>query len=197
MARAQHLFAKFTQNNVRLLLDQLTNPVHVHGAGPPALRHTLVAASGPLRGEDLPNPAVADIEPLGQLPQRPLAGRIRDQHLFPQIVTVRLGHSQQSHNKTATERIKSYTPEKNALERSIESALHLSQRARRDDRGDAAFGQVVQDGIGIVALVGEHGFRPSVAEQRKGLGAIVGLAAGKHEAERQAEFIGEQVDFRR
>ena len=56
---------------------------------------------------------------------------------------------------------------------------------------------MVEDGVGVVALVGEHGLRAAIAEQRDGLGAVIGLAAGQHEAERQPQRIGEQVDLGR
>ena len=84
-----------------------------------------------------------------------------------------------------------------AIKRPVEAALHLSHRAGRDDGSDAAFSQVVEDGIGIVALVGEHGLGFSVPEQRKGLGAIMRLAAGQDESEWQPEFIREQVNLGR
>ena len=84
-----------------------------------------------------------------------------------------------------------------AIERVIEAALHFSQGAGRDDGGDATLGQVVQDGVGVVALVGEHGFRFARAEQRDGLGAIMRLAAGQNESEWQPEFIREQVNLGR
>ena len=53
---------------------------------------------------------------------------------------------------------------------------------------------MVEDGVGVVALVGEHGLGAMIAEQRDGLGAVISLAAGQHEAERQSKRIGEQVD---
>jgi hypothetical protein len=83
------------------------------------------------------------------------------------------------------------------VERAVEATLYLSQGAGRDHCDNATLGQVVQDGIGVVALVGEHGFWFALAEQRDGLSAIVGLSAGEHEAERQAQFVGEQVDLGR
>ena len=84
-----------------------------------------------------------------------------------------------------------------AVEGPVEAALHLSHGAGRDYGGDAAFGQMVEDWIGVIALVGQHGLGLSVAEQRQGLGAIVGLATGEHEAEGQTKLVREQVDLGR
>jgi len=41
---------------------------------------------------------------------------------------------------------------------------------------------MIEDGVGVIALVGDDGFRAEIAEQRNGLGAVVGLAAGQNEA---------------
>lgn len=56
---------------------------------------------------------------------------------------------------------------------------------------------MIEDGVGIVALVGEHRLRAAIAEQCDGLGAVVGLAARQHEAQRQPQRVGEQVDLGR
>jgi hypothetical protein len=81
-----------------------------------------------------------------------------------------------------------------AIQRSIEASLHLAQAARREDGSDAAFSQRIQDGVGVVALVGEHRFRLQVAQQGQRPGSVVSLAAGQHKGERQAEFVGHQVN---
>ena len=83
------------------------------------------------------------------------------------------------------------------IEGFVEGSLHQAHAAGWNDGFDATLGEVVQDRVGVVALVREHGYGLSVAEQRQGLGAIVRLAAGKHEAERQAERVGEQVNLGR
>lgn len=54
-----------------------------------------------------------------------------------------------------------------AIEGAVEAALHFSHRAGRDDGADVVFSKMVQDGIGVVALVCEHGFGPPLAEQRE------------------------------
>ena len=82
-----------------------------------------------------------------------------------------------------------------AVEGAIEAALDGAMRARWDNGGDAALVQMREDRVGVIALVGDHGLGPTVAEQRDGLSAVIGLAAGQHEAERQAEGVGKQVDL--
>ncbi len=77
-----------------------------------------------------------------------------------------------------------------AVEGAVEASLYFSQAARRDDGFDTTLGQRVQDGIGVVALIGDHGFRPAVAQQRQRLGAVMCLATGGVEAERQPHLVG-------
>jgi hypothetical protein len=84
-----------------------------------------------------------------------------------------------------------------AVESAIEAALDFADGSGRDDGGDAALAEMVENWVGVVALVGEHRLRTMIAEQRDGLGAVVGLAARQHEAERQSQRIGEQVDLGR
>jgi hypothetical protein len=84
-----------------------------------------------------------------------------------------------------------------SVEGAVEATLDGAMRTWRDGGGDAAFAEMVEDGVGVVALVGEQRLRAVVAEQRDGLSAVVGLAAGQQEAERQAKRIGEQMDLGR
>jgi hypothetical protein len=84
-----------------------------------------------------------------------------------------------------------------AVESAIEAALDFADESGRDDGVDAAFAEMVEDGVGVVASVGEHGLRATLAKQVDGLGAVVGLAARQHEAERQPKRIGKQVDLGR
>jgi hypothetical protein len=84
-----------------------------------------------------------------------------------------------------------------AMEGAVEVALDLAHGTRRNDGLDAAFAEMAEDRVSIVALVGEHRFGPVVSEQRDGLRAIVGLTASQHEAEGQAKRIGEQMDLGR
>jgi hypothetical protein len=84
-----------------------------------------------------------------------------------------------------------------AVESAVEVALDFAQRSRRDDGSDAAFAKMAQNGVGVVALVGEYGLRAAFAEQRDSLSRVVGLASGQHEAKWQSKLIREQVDFGR
>lgn len=56
---------------------------------------------------------------------------------------------------------------------------------------------VVQDGLAIVTLVGEHPLGLSLAEQFDGLSAVVDLATGHEEVNRQPQFVGQQMDLGR
>ncbi len=66
-----------------------------------------------------------------------------------------------------------------AVKSTVEVALHLAQAARRDDGLDFVPGEMVEDGVGVIAFVGDHCLRPQFAEQWQGLGAVVGLAASQ------------------
>ena len=78
-----------------------------------------------------------------------------------------------------------------SIKGTVEATLDFAQRTWRDHSGDAALLEMVQDGIGVVALVGEDGLGPPVTEQWDGLRAVVSLASGQQEAEWESEFIGE------
>jgi hypothetical protein len=52
-------------------------------------------------------------------------------------------------------------------------------------------------GRAVISLVGENGFGLPLTQQVKGFGIIAGLSGRKSEADRQATFVGEQVDFSR
>lgn len=83
------------------------------------------------------------------------------------------------------------------VQRAVEGALLLAIAARRDDSGDATFGQMFDDGGAVIALVGQYGFGLPFAQQGKSLGAVMGLTGCQVEAERQAKFVGQQMDLGR
>jgi hypothetical protein len=56
---------------------------------------------------------------------------------------------------------------------------------------------VLNDGVGIVALVGKHGFSLVLAQQLDGLGAVIHLPARDKKVQGQTQFIGEQMNLRR
>ena len=80
---------------------------------------------------------------------------------------------------------------------SVAAELLLAHRAWRDDCLYSALGEMVQDRICVVALVGEHRLRASVSKKRDGMGTVVSMAAGQHEAEWQVKLAGQQVDLGR
>lgn len=64
--------------------------------------------------------------------------------------------------------------------------------------GDRSHGlDMIQDGLAVVALVGQHPLGLSFSEQIDGLGAVVDLTAGDEEVHGQAQFVGEQMNLRR
>ena len=79
----------------------------------------------------------------------------------------------------------------------VVGSLDLAVAFGRDDGFCAHALDVGEDGVGIEGPVGEHGVGVAVAEQRDGLGAVVALAAGEDEVERQAVFFCQQVDLGR
>ncbi|MGH9597231.1 MAG: hypothetical protein ACRD3K_10590 [Edaphobacter sp.] len=94
LAGLEHLLLQLAQNDVRLGPHQSPHPFGINAARSPALRNPTPPAGLKFCGMDLRHPAIADLKTLRQLPQSPLAGRIRTQHLLSQIVTVRSGHIQ-------------------------------------------------------------------------------------------------------
>ncbi len=57
--------------------------------------------------------------------------------------------------------------------------------------GDRTHGlDVVEDGLAVVALVGQHSLRLAFAEQIDSLGTVVDLTAGDEEVDRYPEFVG-------
>ena len=56
---------------------------------------------------------------------------------------------------------------------------------------------MLEDGVAAVAFVGQHQLCLAHAQQGYGLGAVVHQFGGHEEVQRQAKFIGKQVDFGR
>jgi len=79
----------------------------------------------------------------------------------------------------------------------IELALDYAGDFRRDDRLNALFTEEGEEVIGIIAFVGNQGFRLAITECCFGM-ADIGIVAGcEHEADRIAESIGKSVNLRR
>jgi hypothetical protein len=76
-------------------------------------------------------------------------------------------------------------------------ALLLAIAFGRDDRNRAHGGHMLDDGIGVVAFVGQHIADLPLSQQDDGLGAVVDLPGRHSEVHRQAPFIGQQMNLRR
>jgi hypothetical protein len=55
---------------------------------------------------------------------------------------------------------------------------------------------VIEDGLTVVALIGQYPLGLPFSEQLDGLGAVVDLASGDDKIYRQPQFVGQQVDLR-
>ena len=73
----------------------------------------------------------------------------------------------------------------------------LSVGLRRNYRRDVARFESLDERVGVVALVSDHGFGREVFKQRLGLRHIVNLPRRERERDRIAERIDGRVDFRR
>lgn len=77
----------------------------------------------------------------------------------------------------------------------VEGALDSAMAARRDHRLDLVGGQMVEDGIGVVSLVGTHRMGLQALQQRQRLGAVASLAAGQSESGQRAQAFDEGVNL--
>ena len=62
------------------------------------------------------------------------------------------------------------------VEREVAAALDLAIGFRRDDRGDGAHFEAFDEGVRVVSLVGEQGFRLALRDQPFSLLDVVDLA---------------------
>ena len=69
-----------------------------------------------------------------------------------------------------------------AIECEVAEALYDAVRFRRDDNFGAAGFDEVDDGLAVVALVGQHIFRGDIFQEQFCLGAIGDIARGEDEA---------------
>ena len=81
----------------------------------------------------------------------------------------------------------------------VDGALDLAGALGRDDRLDPPGLEVIEDGVGVVALVAEHHlwFGPRLGHDRVVALDVAGLAAGQDHRDRQAQAVGPQVDLGR
>ena len=81
------------------------------------------------------------------------------------------------------------------IEREIARALNLPVGLWRDDRDDVAYLEAGNEAIGVISLVGDHGFRRSLGGKRFGLGDVVNLAPGEADREGIAQGVDDGVDL--
>ena len=83
------------------------------------------------------------------------------------------------------------------IEREVAAALDLAVGLWRDDGGDRTDGEVFNEAVGVVSLVGDHALGFDLGTQRFGLGNVVSLTAGEADGEGIAQGIDDGMDFRR
>jgi hypothetical protein len=93
-AALAQLRLQFPQHDVGLTPDQHPHRFRSDTAQPAmtALRWPGCGPRPQLRQVGLRHPTIADIQPLRQLFQRPLAGRVRIQHLLAQSIAISASH---------------------------------------------------------------------------------------------------------
>ena len=76
-------------------------------------------------------------------------------------------------------------------------ALYFPVGLWRDHRQRAHAGDMLDDRIGVIALVGQHMAGFAFSQQPDRLGAVVGLSRCQGEVNRQALLVGQQMDLGR
>ena len=81
------------------------------------------------------------------------------------------------------------------IESEVAIASDLAVRLWRDDRLDGSHFEALDEGVGVVALVAEEGFRRHFSREGFSLGDVVDLAAGEAERQRVAQGIDDHMDL--
>jgi hypothetical protein len=81
------------------------------------------------------------------------------------------------------------------VEREVAMSLDVAVGFRRDHRGDASFGQGVDERVGIEGLVAEDGGRIDVLDEGLGAGEIGVLTRREHDMDRIAQGINEHMNL--
>ena len=81
------------------------------------------------------------------------------------------------------------------VEGEVAIASDLAVRPWRDDRLDGSHFEALDEGVGVVALVGEEGIGLRFSREGFSLGDIVDLAAGEAERQRVAQGVDNHVDL--
>ncbi len=77
----------------------------------------------------------------------------------------------------------------------IERASHQTMATRRNDRLDGVAVEVIEDGVGVVGLVGTKPVWIDALQQRDRFGAVAGLAAGQSKSRRAAQALDQGVNL--
>ena len=81
------------------------------------------------------------------------------------------------------------------IELAVIAARQFPVPSGRDDgHGSEAF-DLADDLRGVIALIGDDSFGPLALQQPDRLGILGGLAGSDAEGDRQAIFVGQQMDF--
>ena len=83
------------------------------------------------------------------------------------------------------------------VKREIATACDLAVCFGRDDGADFADFEAVDEAVGVIALVGQHGFGRDLGGERLGLRDVMDLTAGQTQRQRIAQRIDDDMDFRR
>ena len=84
-----------------------------------------------------------------------------------------------------------------SIEFFVVCSLLFSVGFGRHDRSRSHGLDVIEDGLAIVALVGQHPLGPSFSEQFDGLGTVVDLTSRDQKIHRQPHLVSQQMDLRR
>jgi hypothetical protein len=77
----------------------------------------------------------------------------------------------------------------------IERTLDEAMAARRNHRFDVVDGQMIEDGVGVVSLVGSERIRLQILQRCPRLRAVAGLAAGEGEAGQRSQPLDQGVNL--
>lgn len=77
----------------------------------------------------------------------------------------------------------------------IEGTASVHAGALRDDRDGADRLDMVEDGMGVIGLVGDDVPGPHAGDESKGMGGVIGLAAREDEAQGPAKSIDRDMPF--
>ena len=81
------------------------------------------------------------------------------------------------------------------VDEALHQVVHLPVGSGRDHGDRATLSDYLDEGVGVVPLVGDHILYRSRKEQRLSLGDVMGLACRELELERVAQSVHTQVDF--